>query len=276
MSGEARLAEALRVWSDVLAAGGSLADADVAAVSCLADDPWIAVGLASLLWASQPEQALETYGLTASFRLRNPRGAGVVGTFARGSRYPALDPKVLLAPSRDMAMRVADAARSVASGPTRRAVVLGGDVGSLALALEAWGVTDVDVVEPDARAAILHQVVAPRARLVPRALPGADLVLATSGYFPLAGRLVREGGGLAFLLPDWALDDAMGAAWRGELVEKHCIRGLSGPTARSGSGTLWWLLSATAGGGPSEVFGVPAKRVLADVARSFRQPGGED
>lgn len=275
MTSDTQIGAALREWGRVLASGGLPTDADVAAVQTLGHDPWAAVHIASLLFSSQCESAIEDYGLTASFRLRNPRGAGVVCTFARGTPYPALDPKILPAPGRDLAMRVADAARSVAEGPTRRAVVLGGGIGTFALALEAWGVPDVEVVEPDARAALFHHVVAPRARLIPRAERGADLVLATPGYFALAAKLVRDGGGLAYLLPDWALDDAQGAAWRGVLVERHRVRALSGPQRRPGSDTPWWLLSATGGGGPLAVLGMPAEQILADVSRSLR-PAGVD
>lgn len=276
MTADARVGDALRAWSRVFAGGGSAADADVAAVQTMADDPWAAASVASLLLASHPEAALEDYGLTASFRLRNPRGVGVVCTFARGTPYPALDPKVIMAPQRDLAMRVADAARSVAEGPARRAVVRGGGVGTFALALEAWGIPDVEVVEPDERAAIFHQVVAPRARLLHRAESTADLVLAVPGYFPAAVGLARAGGGVAYLLPDWALDDARGAAWRGELVQYHRVRGLSGPQRRPGSDTGWWLLSALGGGGPGNVLGVPADRVMADVSHSLRSPGGDE
>lgn len=276
MTNDNQIAEALRAWSRAVASGGLAADADVAAVQTLADDPWAAAHVASLLFACQCETAIEDYGLTASFRLRNPRGAGVVCTFARGTLYPALDPKILVAPGRDLAMRVADAARSVADGSTRRAVVLGGGIGMFALALEAWGVTDIDVVEPDARAALFHHMVAPRARLTPRAEPDADLVIATPGYYAAAAKLVRPGGGLAYLLPDWALDDAQGAGWRGVLVERHCVRALSGPQRRPGSDTRWWLLSASGSGGPADVLGTPAAHILADVSRSLRPAGVEE
>lgn len=273
MTTDNQIGEALRAWSRAVASGGLPSDADVAAVQALSDDPWAAASVASLLFSSQCETAIEDYGLTASFRLRNPRGAGVVCTFARGTPYPALDPKIIPAPGRDLAMRVADAARSVTDGPTRRAVVLGGGIGTFALALEAWGVPDIQVVEPDARAALFHHVVAPRARLVPRAEVGADLVITTSGYYAAAAKLVRPGGGLAYLLPDWALDDAQGAGWRGALIERHCVRALSGPQRRPGSDTPWWLLSASGGGGPADVLGTPAAQILADVSRSLRPAG---
>ncbi len=268
---DALVGEALRAWAMTLASGGDADDAGAIAVSTLASEPWTAAAVAGLLRASRPARAPHDLGLTAQLRVREPRDSGVVARFAGGAIFPQLVIGHLGEPARELALRVAEAARGATTGTTRHALVLGGGVGTLALALEALGVPEIEVMEGDVHARSLHEALVPRAHLVTRPTRLADLVLAVPPYIAVATRAARAEGGLAYLLPSRQLDDEGGAAWRRALVTSHQVRGLEGPHLRSGSEAAWWVLSATMGGGPAAVLGHPAERVLGDPRVSIRR-----
>lgn len=254
---------ALRAYLRAAAQGADHARAAVFAVEAVAGEPWEAAAVATLLRGARQRRALDDLGLTAALRERAVRGVGVVAAVPRGAPYPSPVAGAPWEPSRDFAMRVADAARSVARRRVRRACDLACGVGGFLLAMEAWGVTELVGVGDDPLALSLARVVVPRATLVTGTLEEFDVVLARGRALAGAVERVAVGGGMGAVVPERALVDARHAPLRRSWVSRHAVRGLTGPERPNGAVEPFWVLAIESGGGPAPVLGKPAAEVLA-------------
>ncbi len=255
---------ALRAYLRAASVGGDHVDSCVAAVVSVASDPWQAALIAAWLRGTERREATEDIGLTAALRARALHGAGVIAVVPRGSAYPSPRKNAPWEPTREFAMRMADAARSIARVPVTRACDLGAGVGTVLLAMEAWGVTELVGVEKDPLAAALCRIVVPRARVLNGSVKGPfDVVVTRAATLASAPAMVGPGGGLAAVVPESTLVDEKHAPLRRDWVSRHAIRGITGPERVPGQVHGLCLLAVEPLAGPSTVLGRPAAELLA-------------
>lgn len=255
---------ALRAYLRAAADGADHVTSCVAAVTSVASDPWQAATIAAWMRGTERKVAVDDMGLTVALRARAVHGAGVIAVVPRGAPFPSPRKNPPWEPTREFAMRMADAARSIARGPVTRACDVGAGVGTVLLAMEAWGVTELVGVERDPLAAALCRIVAPRARVVNGSVKGPfDVVVTRGATLASAPALVGPGGGLAAVVPESTLVDERHAPLRRDWVSRHAIRGISGPERIAGQPHAVWLLAVEPLAGPAPVLGRPAAELLA-------------
>lgn len=237
-------ATALRSWMEAAAHGADHVEASCAAVTTMVEDPWRAAAFAGLLARCELQTTSEPIGLTAGLRVRSVVGASVVATVPARRPFPALV-RPAVEPDRALAMRVADAARSVLARPVRSAIDVQCGVGTVLLALEAWGVPELIGVATSPLEAALAGVVVPRARIVGAARGTFDVVITRSGGD--TDQYAAAGGAVALWMEEAAFGDDAGAAWRARWLREHALRGLS--VVDGGS----WIAGLAVGAGPGIV-----------------------
>lgn len=237
-------ATALRSWLEAAAHGADHVAASVAAVTTMAEDPWRAAAFAGILARCELQVTPEAIGLTAGLRVRSVVGASVVATVPAGRPFPALV-RGGSEPDRALAMRVADAARSILARPVRSAIDLECGVGTVLLALEAWGVPELTGVTTDPLEAALAAAVVPRARIVAAAEGVWDVVVTREGGD--ADRFAADGGAVALWMDEARFGDEAGAAWRRRWLQEHALRGISGSDGGA------WIAGLAVGAGPGVV-----------------------